>query len=132
MMGNTNRSGRVKITRRLRRNFYSFLGPPNFPLAMVGGGWLLKTFGERIPFIKSARPGRFSYHLPPVESRAYDRFYRNIIDRGLGREWGPHAVTLAVTQDCNAKCVHCSAFRRSSEGTLTHSGWCDVIAPRAD
>ncbi|OFW58766.1 MAG: hypothetical protein A2W01_01360 [Candidatus Solincola sediminis] len=127
MMGNTNRSGRVKITRRLRRNFYSFLGPPNFPLAMVGGGWLLKTFGERIPFIKFARPGRFSYHLPPVESRAYDRFYRNIIDRGLGREWGPHAVTLAVTQDCNAKCVHCSAFRRSSEGTLTTSEWCDVI-----
>jgi MoaA/NifB/PqqE/SkfB family radical SAM enzyme len=127
MTGNSNGKGGVRLTRKVRRNFYSFFGPPNFPLAMVGGGWLLKTFADHIPFVKFARPDRFSYHLPPVRSRAFERFYRNVIDRGLGREWGPHAVTLAVTQDCNAGCVHCSAFRRSSEGSLSTGEWCDVI-----
>lgn len=127
MTGHTNGNGRAGLTRRARRKFYSFLGPPNFPLAMAAGGWLLKTVGHRTPFIKFARPDRFSYHLPPIKSRAYERFYRNIIDRGLGREWGPHAVTLAVTQECNAKCVHCSAFQRSSDGTLATREWCDVI-----
>ncbi len=118
----------AKLTRRMRRNFYQAFGPPTFPLFMVAGGWIRKSIGPRMPFIKFARPDRFSYHLPPVRSRAYERFYRNIIDRGLGREWGPHAVTIAVTQDCNAHCVHCSAFRRSREGTLTTGQWCDVSA----
>jgi MoaA/NifB/PqqE/SkfB family radical SAM enzyme len=127
MAGNTNGNGNVRVTRRLRRNFYSLFGPPNFPLAMAAGGWLLKGVGSHTPFIKFARPDRFSYHLPPVKSRAYERFYRNIINRGLGREWGPHAVTIAVTQDCNAGCVHCSAFRRSAHGTLTTKEWCEVI-----
>jgi MoaA/NifB/PqqE/SkfB family radical SAM enzyme len=116
-----------KLTRKARREFYSLLGPPTFPLFMMGGGLILKTIGPHMPFIKFARPDRFSYHLPPVKSRAYERFYRNIIDRGLGREWGPHAVTIAVTQDCNASCVHCSAFRRSGGGSLTTGEWCDVI-----
>ncbi len=116
-----------KLTRRARREFYSLLGPPAFPIFMTAGGLILKTIGPHMPFIKFARPDRFSYHLPPVKSRAYERFYRNIIDRGLGREWGPHAVTIAVTQDCNAHCVHCSAFRRSSGGPLTTGEWCGVI-----
>jgi len=117
----------AKLTRKARRKFYKTFGPPTFPLFMAAGGWILKTIGPRMPFIKFARPDRYSYHLPPVKSRAYERFYRNIIDRGLGREWGPHAVTIAVTQQCNARCVHCSAFRRSGEGTLTTGEWCDVI-----
>ena len=117
----------AKPTRKARRKFYKTFGPPTFPLFMVAGGWILKTIGSHMPFIKFARPDRFTYHLPPVKSRAYERFYRNIIDRGLGREWGPHAVTIAVTQQCNARCVHCSAFQRSDEGTLTTGEWCDVI-----
>lgn len=87
----------------------------------------MKSIGPLTPFIRFARPDRFSYHLPPVNSRAYERFYRNIIHRGLGREWGPHAVTIAVTHECNAYCVHCSAFRRSRDGNLTTGEWCDVI-----
>ncbi len=102
-------------------------GPPTFPLFMTAGGWILKTIGPRMPFIRFSRPDRFSYHLPPVKSDAYERFYRNIIDRGLGREWGPHAATIAVTHECNAHCVHCSAFRRSAEGTLSTGEWCRVI-----
>lgn len=117
----------AKLTRRARRNLYKAFGPPTFPFFMVAGGWILKTIGPNMPFIKFARPDRFSYHLPPVKSRAYERFYRNIIDRGLGREWGPHAVTIAVTQDCNANCAHCSAFRRGKEGTLSTGQWCGVI-----
>lgn len=116
-----------RLTRRLRREFYRAFGPPTFPLFMAAGGWLLKSVGPHIPFIRFARPDRFSYHLPPVKSRAYERFYRNIVNRGLGRDWGPHAVTIAVTHDCNARCVHCSAFRRSREGTLTTGEWCRVI-----
>jgi len=117
----------VGLTRRVRRSIYKALGPPTFPLFMVAGGWILRNVGPRMPFIKFARSDRFSYHLPPVKSRAYERFYRNIIDRGLGREWGPHAVTIAVNHDCNARCVHCSAFRRNGDGTLTTEQWCDLI-----
>jgi MoaA/NifB/PqqE/SkfB family radical SAM enzyme len=127
MSQNVIEESEAKLTRKARRNFYQTLGPPTFPIFMVAGGWILKTIGPHMPFIKFARPDRFSYHLPPVKSHAYERFYRNIIDRGLGREWGPHAVTIAVTHDCNAHCVHCSAFRRSGEGTLTTGQWCDVI-----
>ena len=123
--GNTN--GKVKLTRRMRRELYRALGPPTFPLFMAAGGWILRSIGPRMPFIKFARPDRFSYHLPPVKSRSYERFYRNIVNRGLGREWGPHAVTIAVTDQCNAACVHCSAFGRGSEGTLTTDEWCRVI-----
>jgi MoaA/NifB/PqqE/SkfB family radical SAM enzyme len=122
-----NKNEGAKLTRRARREFYSLLGPPAFPMFMTAGGWILKTIGPHMPFIKFARPDRFTYHLPPVKSRAYERFYRNIIDRGLGREWGPHAVTIAVTQECNAHCMHCSAFRRGSEGTLSTGEWCDII-----
>lgn len=87
----------------------------------------MKNLGPHIPFVKFARPDRFSYHLPPVKSRAYERFYRNIVNRGLGREWGPHAATLAVTARCNARCIHCSAYRRKQEGSLTTEEWCRVI-----
>jgi MoaA/NifB/PqqE/SkfB family radical SAM enzyme len=127
LSANGSKNGGAKLTRQARRRFYSLLGPPTFPFFMVFGGWILKTIGPRMPFVRFARPDRFSYHLPPVKSRAYERFYRNIIDRGLGREWGPHAVTIAVTQECNASCVHCSAFRRGSGGTLTTGEWCDVV-----
>jgi MoaA/NifB/PqqE/SkfB family radical SAM enzyme len=127
MTQNSKGNNGASLTRRARRNFYKALGPPTFPLFMVAGGWILKTIGPNMPFIKFARQDRFSYHLPPVKSRAYERFYRNIINRGLGREWGPHAVTIAVTQDCNAHCVHCSAFRRGKEGTLSTDQWCSVI-----
>ncbi len=118
----------VPLTRRLRRKLYFTLGPPTFPLFMVAGGWILKSIGPHMPFIKFARPDRFTYHLPPVKSRAYQRFYENIINRGLGRDsWGPHAVTMAVTQQCNARCVHCSAYRRSSARSLTTEEWCSVV-----
>ncbi|MDY6795686.1 MAG: radical SAM protein [Actinomycetota bacterium] len=127
MSRHENGSNGPRLTRRARRKFYQAFGPPTFPLFMVAGAWILKSIGHRMPFIKFARPDRFSYHLPPVKSRAYERFYRNIVDRGLGREWGPHAVTIAVTHACNASCAHCSAFRRSWEGTLTTGQWCEVI-----
>ncbi len=133
--GRAGRSGRregVKLTRKIRRDMYRAFGPPTFPLFMAAGGWILKNIGPRTPFIRFARPDRFSYHLPPVKSRAYERFYRNIIDRGLGREWGPHAATIAVTHECNASCVHCSAFRRSRDGSLTTGQWCEVVDQCAD
>jgi MoaA/NifB/PqqE/SkfB family radical SAM enzyme len=94
---------------------------------MVAGGWILKNIGPHMPFIKFARSDRFTYHLPPVKSQAYQKFYENIINRGLGRDWGPHAVTMAVTQQCNARCVHCSAYRRSSARSLTTDEWCSVV-----
>ena len=117
----------VPLSRRLRRKLYFTLGPPTFPLFMVAGGWILKNIGPHMPFIKFARSDRFTYHLPPVKSQAYQKFYENIINRGLGRDWGPHAVTMAVTQQCNARCVHCSAYRRSSARSLTTEEWCSVV-----
>ncbi len=117
----------VKKSRILRRKFYKTFGPPTFPLFMVAGGWILKNLGPPFPFIKFARPDRLTYHLPPAKSTAYQRFYQNIINRGLGREWGPHAATLAVTAQCNARCIHCSAYRRSSAHTLNTEEWCRTI-----
>ncbi len=113
--------------RRIQRSIYRTFGPPTFPMFMVAGGWLIKNMGPHFPFIKFARSDRYTYHLPPMKSQAYQDFYQNIINRGLGRDWAPHAITMAVTPKCNARCVHCSAHGRNTTDTLTTAEWCSVI-----
>ncbi|MBN2168660.1 MAG: radical SAM protein [Actinobacteria bacterium] len=115
------------VIRRGWRKLLRTLGPPTFPFFMVIGASILRTIGPYIPFLKYARVDRFSYHMPPVYSEIYQRFYENIVNWGLGRHWSPHAITLAVTSDCNLKCIHCSAFRRDTSNSLTTEEWLDVI-----
>ncbi len=117
----------ANIMRRGWRTVLEYLGPPTFPFFMVIGASILRTIGPYVPFLKYARDDRFSYHMPPVYSEAYQRFYDNIVNRGLGRNAAPHAITMAVTSDCNLKCIHCSAFRRETTDSLTTEEWCSVI-----
>lgn len=117
----------LKKVSELRRNIYKLGGPPTIPLNMIAGSWVIEYVGHRMPFIKFASKERYSFHLPPRKSEAWKRFRMNIVRRGVGSGWSPHAVTMAITSKCNANCAHCSAFRRDSEGSLTTEQWCDVI-----
>ena len=58
MSHHRNNNNGAKLTRRARRKFYQALGPPTFPLFMVAGGWILKTIGSHMPFIKLLRDGQ--------------------------------------------------------------------------
>ncbi len=67
-----------------------------------------------------------SLYLPPIPSEAFKRVIKNQIRKRLGLSYGPDAATLAVTEKCNCRCFHCSAFRRGKTELSTEE-WKNVI-----
>jgi MoaA/NifB/PqqE/SkfB family radical SAM enzyme len=51
----------------------------------------------------------YSLYLPPIPSAADARLLEGVFRDKLFRIPTPRAVTIAVTQDCQCKCRHCSA-----------------------
>jgi MoaA/NifB/PqqE/SkfB family radical SAM enzyme len=50
----------------------------------------------------------YSLYLPPVPSEAHARMVEGIIQTFFLKKPTPQAVTIAVTNDCQCQCVHCS------------------------
>lgn len=67
-----------------------------------------------------------SLYLPPIPSEAFKRVIKNQIKRRFGLPHGPDAATLAITEKCNCRCFHCSAFRRNN-AELSTEEWKHVI-----
>ncbi|MDI3502492.1 MAG: hypothetical protein PWR09_617 [Archaeoglobi archaeon] len=64
----------------------------------------------------------FSTYLPPVPSTIFKRVLKNQLRPVFGRMRAPDAATIAITQKCPCRCVHCSAYKRETaeidRGTL--------------
>lgn len=56
----------------------------------------------------------YSLYLPPVPSLPHARMVEGIIKTFFLRVHSPQAVTIAVTDDCQFKCCHCSVPERHS------------------
>ena len=50
----------------------------------------------------------YSLYLPPIPSQAHARMVEGIIQTFFLKKPTPQAVTIAVTNDCQCRCVHCS------------------------
>jgi len=50
----------------------------------------------------------YSLYLPPIPSPAHVRMVEGIIQTFFLKKPTPQAVTIAVTNDCQCQCVHCS------------------------
>ena len=62
--------------RRMQRNILQDPRSPHLPHVHGGRRMDLKNIGPHFPFIKFARSDRYTYHLPPVKSQAYQNFYQ--------------------------------------------------------
>jgi MoaA/NifB/PqqE/SkfB family radical SAM enzyme len=70
----------------------------------------------------------YSLHVPPVPSAAHARQLESFLNTWLFRRRRPMAATLALTDDCQCSCVHCSAAMRPRHlPALTTSEWKRVI-----
>jgi len=54
----------------------------------------------------------FSTYLPPVPSEVFRRVIKNQLRPHFGKFRAPDAATIAITQKCPCRCVHCSAYNR--------------------
>jgi|Deesub1362A_J573_1020465.scaffolds.fasta_scaffold06926_1 MoaA/NifB/PqqE/SkfB family radical SAM enzyme len=54
----------------------------------------------------------FTTYLPPIPSEVFKRVIKNQLRPLLGKLRAPDAATIAVTQKCPCRCVHCSAHNR--------------------
>jgi len=70
----------------------------------------------------------YSLHVPPVPSAAHARQLQSFLSTWLFRTRRPMAATLALTDECQCSCVHCSAALRPPDlPTLTTAEWKRVI-----
>ena len=67
-----------------------------------------------------------SLYLPPLPSETFKRVIRNHLRKKFRLPYGPDAATLAITEKCNCRCFHCSAYRRKKEELSTYR-WMRVI-----
>ena len=96
----------------------------------------LNSFSQLYKYMDNQKPAYvndklvFSLYIPEIPSKAFGRIIKNHIIKGsFGLTGGADAASLAVTQDCQAHCRHCSAHRRAinPEEELTTSEWINVI-----
>ncbi len=65
------------------------------------------------PVGTSNSAGVYSLYVPPIPSPMHARHTENFVRRWLFRKRIPLAVTIAVTDRCQCRCIHCSAANRS-------------------
>lgn len=102
-----------------------------------GKGWLrcLPSLAVYFGWLNSKKPIRirddgyvYSLHVPPVPSAAHARQLQSFLSTWLFRTKRPMAATLALTDECQCSCVHCSAALRPSDlPALTTAEWKRVI-----
>ncbi len=89
-------------------------------LAKVVGESFLEPFSRILSSEKIAawlgNRAVFSLYLPPIPSQAFKRLVVNNVKKQLSGKlpvgFAPDAVTIAITNSCPCRCVHCSAARR--------------------
>lgn len=98
--------------------------------------FFLNSFSQLYKYMDDQKPAYvgeqlvFSLYIPKIPSNAFNRIIKNHVIKGFFKlTGGPDAATLAVTQNCQAHCNHCSAYRRSNrpKKELTTSEWKNII-----
>lgn len=56
----------------------------------------------------------YSLCMPPIPSKAHARMVEGFLQTFVFRKRTPQALTLGVTDECQCRCVHCSAGQRRS------------------
>ena len=96
----------------------------------------LKSFSQLYSYMDDQKPGYngkklvFSLYLPALSSKPFKRVIKNHLLKGFFKlSGGPDAATLAITQACQANCVHCSAHRRliHKRDELSINDWIKII-----
>ena len=84
--------------------------------------FFLNSFSQLFTYMDNQKPAYvgekliFSLYIPEIPSNAFNRIIKNHIAKGFFKlTGGPDAATLAITQNCQARCNHCSAYRRSNK-----------------
>jgi MoaA/NifB/PqqE/SkfB family radical SAM enzyme len=60
----------------------------------------------------------YSMYLPPIPSPAHERMFESFLSTIVLKRRIPMAATIAVTSDCQYRCVHCSALRRPANRSV--------------
>jgi MoaA/NifB/PqqE/SkfB family radical SAM enzyme len=60
----------------------------------------------------------YTLYVPPIPTPMHARHTENFVRRWLSGTRIPLAVTIAVTDECQCQCVHCSAIEGGSQGPL--------------
>lgn len=68
----------------------------------------LRWLGSRGSLARYKGSNVYSLYLPPIPSKAHARMVEGIIQTFFLKKPTPQAVTIAVTNDCQCQCVHCS------------------------
>ncbi len=101
-------------------------------------GGLTKFFNTRIQkiadHINNEKPAAvfddkfyYSLYVPPIPSKAFKRVMKARVIKNVMRRFIPEAATLAITQRCPCKCIHCSAYGRDRSKELPTAVWKKII-----
>jgi MoaA/NifB/PqqE/SkfB family radical SAM enzyme len=106
---------RVKVERNGRRIRFDVLGPAAerfAPLIELYYDW----FNRLGPITTHEGRSVYSLYLPPIPSGGDARLLEGVFRDKLYGLRTPRAVTIAVTHECQCRCIHCSAEDYSAGG----------------